>query len=1023
MSFRRTWPVLLAVLLSARAYGAPCPQAGIVTIVADDRSADPAVQLSVSGTRVASGGSCDPTGTGLATSYATTLDCAGPGPTVCGRIGGLAPGVWVHRVSLQVGGSSQQLQAVRSLVVAGATTSNVVAWTVFGRTFVVTQATGANVRARLDAARAYTEAQPYPALVRFDHGTFPGAGTPVTIPLQSSPSCALVTCQDGRETAYCLEGDDVTVDAVDDDGLPGGVRLTVGTCDNSLLRLYGTDNLLRGLVLEGVTDPMASIAVDTLTIAGLATGGNRLEQCTIVGPKKGDAVSVEGDASQPGSGVAPENAIVASEVTGAADKGIKVDFGGVLRLERSCVHDNRNGGVQVTLGGTATAIENVVQHNVGGSAGNGIFAGVPNVQDSQFPNALVTRGNVVRFNGARGVSIVNNATAALEADVVTDNYRAGLRVETTVPALTPTLGVRGATFACNYASGVCLSQSQACRIDADCDLQVCNQNSGAVTGVGLALDLPCVGCEVPVVDLGVGGLDSGHNAFTLNANPLAGAPGGVNVMSELPTAVPAAGNQWEHCDEPEVDPVNANKCYVAQVAMLDVRPSDGTPLVLGTPTGPRHGPAPSVTEISPARPRAGELVRVYGGNFNAIDGAACHEPGVPEDRCSIENLALADANAADVSQGNHVTVTLDGTDYPAEVHQVTPAMLVFAMPVDCWAPATLTVARGNDVPAPVAFCDPGGCADGTPGAPCDDHDVCTVGETCRGDGTCLEQGMLVCSGPCLTGACDPVTGCVPRDAATACDDGDACTVDDHCSGTGPSCVSGPSRSCDGDCLTGACDSLFGCLPSPATTSCSDGDACTDGDHCNGADDTCVGSPVACDDGEPCTVDACDPGEGCTHVDHLDGTTCPATDPCRGPATCRDGVCDPGPVLSCDDEQACTDDGCDALVGCTHVVRTALPGAACHVTQLRTLVATMPSELTALAGRLAKRLDCAEQRLAAAEAASGSRSRTRAVRRARRCVVRFLGIVKRARKLDQAGREVLQAEAERALAAIDAVLAG
>jgi hypothetical protein len=1026
MSVRRriAWPFVLALVWSVRAHGAPCPEAGIVTVVADDRSADGAVQLTVSGSRVSGAGACDPTGTGLATSYATTVACTGAGASVCGRIGGLAPGLWIHRVSLQVSGSALQLQSTRSVVVAGATTSNVVRWTVFGRTFVVTQATNANLRAQLDAARAYTQAEAYPALVRFSHATFPGAASPVTIALQSSPSCALATCADTRETAYCFEGEDVTVDALDDDGLPGGVKLTVGTCDNGLLRLYGTNNVLRGLVFEGVTDPMATIAVDTVAIAGLATGGNRLEQCTVLGPTKGDAVSVEGNADQPGSGTAPENAIVGSEVTGAADKGIKIDFGGVLRLERSCVHDNRNGGVQVTLGGTATAIENVVQHNVGGAAGNGIFAGVPNVQDSQFPNVLTTRGNVVRFNGARGVSIVNNATASLEADVVTDNYRAGLRVETLVPGITPTLTVRGATFACNYAQGICLSQSQACRLNEDCDLQVCNQNSGTVTGVGLALDLPCAGCELPVVDLGIGGLDSGHNAFTANANPLSNPPGGVNLMSELATAsaIPAAGNQWEHCDPP--DPLAPNKCNVAEVASSDIRLGAGaTPLFLGTPTGPRHGPAPAVTAISPSRPRAGELVRVYGGNFNAIDGAACHEPGVPADRCSIENVALADQNAADISQGNHVTVTIDGVDYPAAVHQVTPAMLVFAMPVDCWAPGTLTVARGNDVPAPVALCDPAGCADGPAGTPCDDHDVCTLGEICLGDGTCVVQSTLDCTGPCLTGACDPITGCIPRDATTTCDDGDACTLDDHCSGTGASCVPGAPRACDGDCVTGACDATLGCLVEPATASCSDGDACTGDDHCSGVDATCTGSPVDCDDHEPCTIDECDATDGCRHTAHLDGTTCPALDLCRGPATCRDGVCDPGRVLACDDGQACTDDGCETLVGCTHVARTAIPGVVCHVTQLRTLVATMPPDDAALAGRLGARLDCVEQRLTAAEAAGTPRARKRAMRRARRCLVRFLGRVERARQLDEALRDELTAEAERGRAALDAELAG
>jgi hypothetical protein len=135
------------------------------------------------------------------------------------------------------------------------------------------------------------------------------------------------------------------------------------------------------------------------------------------------------------------------------------------------------------------------------------------------------------------------------------------------------------------------------------------------------------------------------------------------------------------------------------------------------------------------------------------------------------------------------------------------------------------------------------------------------------------------------------------------------------------------------------------------------------------------------------------------------------------------VCDPGPTLACDDGDACTDDGCDSVVGCTHVDRTGLPGVVCRVTQLRTLVAMMPAEAAALAAQLGRRLDCAERRLMAAEAAARPRARTRALRRARRCIVRFIARVNTARQLDQFARDVLAAEAARALAALDALIAG
>ncbi len=79
--------------------------------------------------------------------------------------------------------------------------------------------------------------------------------------------------------------------------------------------------------------------------------------------------------------------------------------------------------------------------------------------------------------------------------------------------------------------------------------------------------------------------------------------------------------------------------------------------------------------------------------------------------------------------------------------------------------------------------------------------------------------------------------------------------------------------------------------------CSDDDLCTTRDLCrNGA---CVGDPVSCDDGDPCTDDVCDPDSG----------TCASTlsDKCGEPP-CSDDA-------ECDDENPCTDDRCQPGVGC------------------------------------------------------------------------------------------------------------
>jgi hypothetical protein len=1024
--WRFTWSLLVAVAVTSRAFAGSCGEA-VVTIVGDNRSAEASTSLSVSGIRIPSADGCDVGGTGLAVAYATTVTCAGPGSSKCGRIEGLAPGLWIHRVSTLVPGSPVQIQAQRSMVVAGGA-SNVVEWTVFGRTFVVDDDTGARLMLRLQEATAYTASMGFPALVRFDRELFPDASAPQTLALQTTPTCALDTCQpDGRQTAYCLEGSDITVDALDDDGQPGGVVLAIDACDNSVLRIYGSSNVLRGLVFQGSTDPSPAVPVDVVAIAGVTARRNRLEQCTVVGPTLGDGVSVQDDAGQPDGDPAPENVIAASEVHGAEDKGIKVAFGGVARIERSCVHDNANGGLQVTLGGSATALENVIQHNLGGPAQNGLSVGVP--ETVADPNALTTRGNVVRFNGARGISVVNAAQALLVADVVTDNYQAGLRVETTLPAVAPSATVRGGTFACNYAPGICTGGGmQGCRSNGDCAPQTCSpvSGAGAIKGVGATL-AACAdaGCVSPVVDLGAGGLDSGRNAFTLNPNPDATSPTGINVNSAITSAsaIPAAGNEWEHCDVPESDPADPKKCYMSQVSSFDVRVAAGTTaLALGTPTGPRHGPNPVVTAISPARPAAGELVRVYGGQFNAIDGAACQPPGVPADPCSVANAAVVSANAPDVARGNHVTVTIGGAAHAADVHQVTPTMLVFEMPVDCDAPGALTVARGSDVGLPVQLCDPAGCAGRRVGALCDDGDLCTTGETCQASGTCGGATPLSCSSPCLTGACDPAGGCEVRAASAACEDGDACTVGDHCSGDDDTCVPGAPRSCTEACFTGACDPGTGCILRDAGVACTDGDACTEDEHCTGASGACVGSPLVCDDGIACTIDGCDVATGCTHDAEPDGSPCADSDPCRGPSSCVAGVCDPGPPVSCDDGDACTEDACAAVAGCTRIARTGLAGVTCHVAQLRTLVDGLPADARALAKLLGARLDCADRRIASADAAAKPRPRAKHARKARRCVARLLARVVNARELPVVVRNDLRHEGEAARAALDAYFA-
>jgi len=78
------------------------------------------------------------------------------------------------------------------------------------------------------------------------------------------------------------------------------------------------------------------------------------------------------------------------------------------------------------------------------------------------------------------------------------------------------------------------------------------------------------------------------------------------------------------------------------------------------------------------------------------------------------------------------------------------------------------------------------------------------------------------------------------------------------------------------------------------------------------------SNAECDDGNPCTADTCSPAAGmCMHMAVANGTTC-ATDRCLSGQSCLNGICQGGTAISCDDQNVCTADSCDAMLGCQHV---------------------------------------------------------------------------------------------------------
>jgi hypothetical protein len=204
-------------------------------------------------------------------------------------------------------------------------------------------------------------------------------------------------------------------------------------------------------------------------------------------------------------------------------------------------------------------------------------------------------------------------------------------------------------------------------------------------------------------------------------------------------------------------------------------------------------------------------------------------------------------------------------------------------------------------------------------APCDDQDMCTLGETCAA-GLCKSTKSLVCNdgNSCTDDICDPATGCLsgPKPSGGKCDDGDKCTTGDVCkSGK----CTGAQVNCDdgNECTLDLCSKTGGCSNQvDDTLPCSDGDPCTANDACKTG--TCKASAVVCDDKNPCTVDACDGLGGCKNI-VVDGKDCDDGNPCTVSDVCKIAQCI-GVNKACDDGNACTEDACKEGA-CTYLAGT------------------------------------------------------------------------------------------------------
>ena len=618
-----------AVLAVACSVGAsPCPVAGAALTVAMERAVEAAPTTAVlSGTLAAA--SCDAPGP-LATVYEVTITCDPAVPATCAApVAGLQPGHWTHRIAISAGEAAGRQQARRSLLLDASAGTQQVTWPFYRS--VHTVGALADSLDCVDCPRAALRAAdlaPKPSLVQFDP-TVAGTTTLVA-PLPT------------------LAAGDVTIDGFDANGLPRTRTIDAAGLNAAALRITSADNTVAGLHIANSGGDS-----DTVLIEGPEANGNRLDHVMVTGRslhtcQVGDTLGCvldgvcvvpspatprgacgdDGIAIRDFAGVAAPNIVYAAEVRGAHDKGIKASEGGVVHVERSLVTDNTDGGIQATLSGNVIAIENEVRANRGTPTANGIAANGAR-PGTLAAATLSTRGNLVVANALRGLSVRSLSIATLRDDFACGNGTAG-RSD-------------------GFGLAVLDAAGRAARVDARGLAALHNLGGGVVVG------------DTSDGTFGTAAV-LGHNAFAFNGTGDPLIP--MNFRNETTRALSAVGNHWEHCGASvpcDLARVRARDVYRATLdAMVAVAPALATP----------QRDAPRITAIAPSFAAAGELVRLYGSRFDAIEGAGSD--------CG----AVAAANGCRPVRGNCVFIDRR----PAEVVAVTPTMLVVRAPFTCVAP-------------------------------------------------------------------------------------------------------------------------------------------------------------------------------------------------------------------------------------------------------------------------------------------------------------------------------------------------
>ena len=696
------------VLLSGRLVGDSCAAGADTTYV---RS-------------VAVPGTCDGT---CSCEGAAACTCEAGGVPRCDyALANLGPGEWVHRVEVP---DSRQRQAQRALVM-GDTTPATLAWTAFRSVLTVNSPRddGQPGTLRHAIATASGDRAAPPSLIQFER---PPASGPLVVRLTG--------------TARLRVEAETVIDGTDADGNPSPLApfnarvyptvIELDPIDKSAahaatLRITSPGSGLRGVFLRRLlgADALISRLDQDLVAFGPRARGGFVDTCRLDGgsahrgmqscpansrtqatnPSQGkDCVDVEATGSR---AAADAVVITQSELRHCYDRAVKSQDAATL-VRRSWIHHNGRGGLFAqNPHGRLEAVDNLIEENgrncpgatrcagglrdglpcctfgtIGaecrpaaalpaacpGSADTGCGTGVCRSLDAVVdpsqaacgstdvrPAAaqlsaergtgagLFLRRNIVRHGPRSGVFLRDGSTAALQDDYLC-GLDLGLEATAGAGAGAP-IAVRGAASALNRRAGVLLAVKRA---------------------------------TVAEIDLGAAHAP-GLNAFTDNGDGRRAT--NVN-MGAVRTRRPALHNQWQHGG-------GGASCRAATVTTRDV--ANANPALAVAPCEAPRNPSggTSVREVVPAAARAGEVVRILGSGFNAIDGYGANDGRGGATRCTD----LAAGNTCEqLPRGTCVEFErLDGSWAPAtEVLAVTPTHIAVRAPIDCLAPRRVRVRR------------------------------------------------------------------------------------------------------------------------------------------------------------------------------------------------------------------------------------------------------------------------------------------------------------------------------------------